>query len=92
MRVVRILLAAGCRIPYAPMLARRSEASPTALDSARTTAENLRRERYRIDTDGDSQLICIGRTMRTTLNIADDLLQRARDLSGVQEKTAQPRG
>jgi Arc/MetJ family transcription regulator len=26
--------------------------------------------------------------MRTTLNIDDDLLQRARDLSGVQEKTA----
>jgi Arc/MetJ family transcription regulator len=26
--------------------------------------------------------------MRTTLNIDDDLLQRARDLSGMQEKTA----
>jgi Arc/MetJ family transcription regulator len=26
--------------------------------------------------------------MRTTLNIDDDLLERARDLSGVQEKTA----
>jgi hypothetical protein len=26
--------------------------------------------------------------MRTTLNIDDELLQRARDLSGVQEKTA----
>lgn len=26
--------------------------------------------------------------MRTTLNIDDDLLQRARDLCGVQEKTA----
>jgi len=26
--------------------------------------------------------------MRTTLNIDDDLLQRARDLSDVQEKTA----
>lgn len=26
--------------------------------------------------------------MRTTLNIDDDLLQQARDLSGLQEKTA----
>jgi Arc/MetJ family transcription regulator len=33
-------------------------------------------------------MICIAKPMRTTLNIDDDLLQRARDLSGVQEKTA----
>lgn len=33
-------------------------------------------------------MICISKPMRTTLNIDDDLLQRARDLSGVQEKTA----
>lgn len=33
-------------------------------------------------------MICITKPMRTTLNIDDDLLQRARDLSGVQEKTA----
>jgi Arc/MetJ family transcription regulator len=33
-------------------------------------------------------VICILKPMRTTLNIDDDLLQRARDLSGVQEKTA----
>jgi Arc/MetJ family transcription regulator len=33
-------------------------------------------------------MICIDTPMRTTLNIDDDLLQRARDLCGVQEKTA----
>jgi Arc/MetJ family transcription regulator len=33
-------------------------------------------------------VICIIKPMRTTLNIDDDLLQQARDLSGVQEKTA----
>jgi Arc/MetJ family transcription regulator len=33
-------------------------------------------------------VICIIKPMRTTLNIDDDLLQQARDLSGVQQKTA----
>jgi len=33
-------------------------------------------------------LSCIKETMRTTLNIDDELLQKARVLSGVQEKTA----
>ena len=32
--------------------------------------------------------ICFGAAVRTTLNIDDDLLEKARVLSGVQEKTA----
>jgi Arc/MetJ family transcription regulator len=33
-------------------------------------------------------VICILMHMRTTLNIDDDLLQRARRLTGIEEKTA----
>ena len=33
-------------------------------------------------------MICFGATVRTTLNIDEDLLEKARVLSGVQEKTA----
>ena len=35
-----------------------------------------------------ASLRCIVETMRTTLNIDDELLRKARLLSGVQEKTA----
>ncbi len=35
-----------------------------------------------------AQMICTLEAMRTTLNIDDELLQKARLLSGIQEKTA----